>query len=123
MGSRKPAGIDGLSERLRGALAQVETDLSALTAEIERDEEQDTDDTRAQLSELHAQATALAERVNELLERARTLVDRAEKRAETGNEFVSSFEDLAAGLDSAVEKLDPDTWDWEEDEEEAGDSD
>jgi uncharacterized coiled-coil DUF342 family protein len=119
MGRKSATGIDGAAERLRGLLADVEQSLTALTEEVEKDDSQDQSETQDQLSELHAQATALVERANELLERARELAGRVEKRNESGVEFVTAFEELASGLESAAETLNPDNWDWGDDEEEA----
>lgn len=112
MGSRKPAGVEAAAERLRRLLADVGGAVQALTEEVEHDEGQDQEETIARLGELHRQAVALAEKAGELLERARGIVASAEKRVENGNEFVSAFEDLVSGLESASETIDPDNWDW-----------
>jgi chromosome segregation ATPase len=113
MGGRKQQqGIEGTAGRLRARLADTEAALQALTEAIERDGEQDEDDVRAQLGELHEQAAALVAKAEGLLERAREVVADAEQRAENGGEFVSAFEDLVSGLQSASETLDPENWDW-----------
>jgi len=113
MGGRKQQqGIEGATERLRALLADAEAALQLVTDEVERDEGQDYDDTRARLGELHEQAAALVTKAEELLERARAVVAGAEKRVENSNEFVSAFEELVSGLESAADTLDPESWDW-----------
>jgi hypothetical protein len=122
MGSRKPVGIEGAAERLRALLADAEGSLQALTEAVERDEEQDSDDTRARLGELHEQAAALVAKAEELLERGRAVAASAEKSVENSGEFVSAFEELVSGLESAAESLNPDNWDWDDQEGEEGGS-
>lgn len=111
----KKRGVEGAVERLRALLAQVEEAVERVTEEVERDEGED--DARPTLADLYTATSDLVAKAEGLLERARGVVAVVEKRAESGAEFVSAFEDLVGGLDSASEALNPDNWEWGEGDE------
>jgi|APFre7841882654_1041346.scaffolds.fasta_scaffold152361_2 chromosome segregation ATPase len=110
----KKQGVEAAAERLRSVLEQAEQSMQTLTDEIERDGRQDQHALRDQLGDLCAQARALTEKATGLLERAREAAGTVERMFETANNFVSSFEDVVGGLESAAEALDPQNWEWDE---------
>ena len=118
MPKKQRGSVEGAAQRLRELLAQVEEGVQELTGAVERDERGDLDPVRAELARLHEQALALHAKAGELLERANDVLGAAEAAAQrgvdNGAEFVSAFEDLVSGLESAAETLDPQNWEWDD---------
>lgn len=111
----KKRGVEGAAERLRALLVQVEEAVERVTEEVEGDEGEG--DVRPTLVDLYTATSDLVAKAEGLLDWAKGIIVGVEKRAESGAEFVSAFEDLVGGLDSASEALNPDNWEWGEGDE------
>lgn len=119
MGSRKQQqGIEGAAERLRALLAELEEAVQALSETVERDEDQDLDDTRARLGELHGRAVELVTRANALLDEVREVSSRISARVESADRFIADFEEVLGSLETSADALNPDNWEWGEEGEE-----
>jgi|HubBroStandDraft_1064217.scaffolds.fasta_scaffold33409_5 hypothetical protein len=104
--------VDVATVKVKALLAELEEAVQALGERVERDEDQDLDETRSQLESLHGRANDLVAQANAILEAARDLSTRVDARARSAEAFIADFEDDVGSLELRAQALDPDQWEW-----------
>ncbi len=102
-----------IEERVEKLLADVE----ALSEAIQADESDDQSAIRAEMGKLHEQFSALIAKAKAYAAKSQKLFERADEEKDNAENFRDSADELVSSLEGASEAMDPDQWNWGDQEE------
>jgi TolA-binding protein len=107
-----------MSVSIEQRMAKLQLDVEALSDAIQADESQDQSGIREEMGKLYEQFKVLIVKAQPYVERARKISEKADAQQENAHNFLDSAEELLDSIKGASEAMDPEQWNWGDEEEE-----